>query len=199
MAKASKLNFESGEKMADEESEGSGGGSKKKLIMIIVAALILIIGIIILVYVFILSDDDGEEKKGPKTQRSEVSKEFESKSQTDVTQLLDPLFTDPKSYNINLADGKHYLSLEIAVAVEKEHIQAKEWIDKRPSKIKDMVITYILNLSTEDIRKRGFLSQFKMKLKDRYNRLFSEKFRKDTGIKDTEPVKEVYITKFILN
>lgn len=182
-----------------EESEGGGGG-KSKLIIIIVVALLLIVGIAVGAMMFL---GGGEEPAEPgaegenKEQASQMEEEISNLSQKEEVKLENPVFTPPKSYTVNLRDGKHYLQIELSAAMEDPN--ALMFLAGREPMIDDMIISMLQDLTTEDLRSRGGMELLKRELFKKVNGMFTQEYIEMSESKDRTPVKKVLITKFILN
>lgn len=173
--------------MADE------GGGKGKLILIIVVLLVLVGGGAAAFFML-----GGQPEEGAQTEEEapKIEEDFSSSSQQDPSQLANPKFTPPQEYSINLRDGKHFLKLELVAVLEDE--AALQYIATRKPLIDDMVITYLGNLRTEDVRNSANREVLKRELFKKINSVFSQEFIDDSETGDRMPVKKVLITKFIL-
>ncbi|MCP4297188.1 MAG: flagellar basal body-associated FliL family protein, partial [Proteobacteria bacterium] len=133
--------------MADDD-DGSGSGKKK--IIIIAVLVVLLLGGGAAVYFLLFAPDDVEEATKMGGDANAEEKIDNSAQQKDVTKLINPLFTPPKEYNINLRDGKHFLKVEIQAVMEDETVL--EYLAMREPIIDDMVITLLGNMTTETLR-----------------------------------------------
>ncbi len=198
MAKASKMNFDSGGKMADEDGEEGGGGGSKKLLIIIVA-LILLIGAGSAVAYFVLFPS-GDESKGANSGMNQNDPEDDDShdSQKKPDKLENPLYTGAKEYVVNLRDGRHFLTVQMVCATEDQ--SALDFLNKREPILDDLIISLLSNKTSGDFRKPGGKILLRKEMRNKVNNLFTEEFFSDSdNKKDREPVKMILFTKFILN
>ncbi len=195
MAKASKMNFDSGGKMAEEGEEGGGGGGSKKLIIIIVLILLICIGVV--VAFFVLPSDDKSKGADSGTSQNEMEKEDVEDSQKEPDRLANPLYTGAKDYVVNLRDGRHFLTIQLVCATEDPN--ALEFLNKRDPILDDLIISLLSNKTSEDFRKTGGKDLLRKEMRNKVNNLFTEEFIEDSDKRDREPVKRILFTKFILN
>ncbi|MDH5560907.1 MAG: flagellar basal body-associated FliL family protein [Deltaproteobacteria bacterium] len=181
--------------MADEEAEESGGGGIKKLI-IIAAALILLIVIGVILY-FVFKTDSKDEKAMGSEPKSKMEAEIQAKSQKENIRLTNPHYSPKKNYTVNLKDGKHFLQIELVAAMEDE--KALEYLVKREPEVDDTIISFLQELTTEDLRHSSGMDLLKRELFKKLNGIFSQEFIEDSDSGDRTPIKKVLITKFILN
>ena len=198
MAKASKINFSSGENMDEDESGeiSESGGSKKKLIMIIVVVLLLI-GIGAGAYFIFGSSGSEEEIAADASPETKMEADINQSAQKSVVKLENPKYTPPKVYTVNLRDGKHFLKIELVAVLEDE--QALAFLNDRVPIIDDMIIGYLQNLTTNELRKRSGMDLMKRELFKKVNSVFTQDFIDSTSSNDRTPVKKILVTKFILN
>ncbi len=182
-----------------EESEGGGGGGKTKLIIIIVVALLLIVGIAVGTKMFLGGGEEAEPgaEGENKEQASQMEEEISNLSQKEEVKMANPVFTPPKSYTVNLRDGKHFLQIELSAAMEDPN--ALLFLAGREPMIDDMIISMLQDLTTEDLRSRGGMELLKRELFKKVNGMFTQEYIEMSESKDRTPVKKVLITKFILN
>jgi len=182
--------------MSDEEiDESEEGGGKGKLIIIIVIVLLLLVGIVGGAMMFLGGDE--EVTTGGEQPASELEEEIQSLSQTEEVRLKEPKFTPPKSYTVNLRDGKHFLSITISAALEDE--MALLYLAEREPIIDDMIISLLQDMTTEDLRNRGGMELLKREIFKKVNGVYDQDFIENSESKDRAPVKKVLITKFVLN
>ncbi|OGH01974.1 MAG: hypothetical protein A2600_04505 [Candidatus Lambdaproteobacteria bacterium RIFOXYD1_FULL_56_27] len=190
--------------MADEEKQESGGGKKKKLIIIIGVVLLLLIGLAVGAVMFLGGSKEeapaaGDPGAGAEMDmaKAKLEEEISASSQADAVKLTNPVFTPPKKYTINLRDGKHFLSIKLVAALEDP--AALLYLAAREPMIDDMVISFLQNLNTDDLRTRAGTELVKRELYKKVNSLFTQDFVDTTETKDRTPVKKILITEFILN
>ena len=197
MAKASKIKFSSGDDMDEDESGDidESGGSKKKLIIIIIVVLLLA-GIGAGVYFWLGSSNSEEELPPGASPEAQAEANISQKGQTSIVKLKEPKYTPPRVYTVNLRDGKHFLKIELVAVLEDP--EALLFLNKREPIIDDMIIEYLQNLETKNLRKRGGMDIMKRDLFRMVNSVFTQDFIESSG-GDRTPIKKVLVTKFILN
>ncbi|OGG95238.1 MAG: hypothetical protein A2527_08685 [Candidatus Lambdaproteobacteria bacterium RIFOXYD2_FULL_50_16] len=186
--------------MADEEKEasGGGGGGKKKLIIIIAVVLVLLIGLAVGALMFLGgSTEEAAAVKPPDQAETKLEEEIASTSQGEAVKLINPVFTPPRKYTVNLRDGKHFLSVKLVAALEDPN--ALIFLAQREYLIDDIVITFLQNLTTEDLRTRAGTELVKREIFKKVNGIFDQEFIDASETKDRTPVKKILITEFILN
>lgn len=181
--------------MADEGEGDSGSGGKKKLIVIILLVLLLVGGGAA-AYFLLLAPDDLEEAAKMDGGANLGEKIDNSAQQKDVTKLSNPIFTPPKEYNINLRDGKHFLKIEIQAVMEDESVLS--YMAQREPIIDDMVITLLGNMTTETLRTPAGRELLKKEIWKKVNSIFTQEFIDDSETGDPTPVKNILLTKFVL-
>ncbi len=183
--------------MAEEEEggESGGGGGKKKLIMIILLVLLLVGGGAA-AYFLIFAPDEVEESTKMEGETEGEEDVDNSAQQKDVTKLANPMFTPAKEYNINLRDGKHFLKVEIQAVFEDETVLP--YLIMREPIIDDMVITLLGNMTTETLRTPAGRELLKKEIWKKINSIFTREFIDDSETGDPTPVKNILLTKFVL-
>ncbi|MDT8445538.1 MAG: flagellar basal body-associated FliL family protein [bacterium] len=184
--------------MADEEIEESGGGGKKKLVLILVVVLLLLAGVGVGAFMFLGGTPEDEAvPQGAGAPQSKLEEEIAASSASEVVKLTNPVFTPPRKYTVNLRDGKHFLSIKLVAALEDP--MALGFLASREYLIDDMVISFLQNLTTEDLRTRAGTELVKRELYKKVNSIFTQEFVESSETKDRTPVKKILITEFILN
>jgi len=196
MAKASKMNFDSGGKMAEEGSEETGGGSKKFL-MIVILLLLLLIGGAAAAYMFLFSTDESTATKENQTSQEQIEEDITAATQKEASKLANPIYSPAKKYVVNLRDGRHFLTIKLVVAMEDP--EALEFIASREPIIDDMILSLLGNLTSEDINTPSGKTLLKREIYKKINSVFTQKFIDDSDTRDTTPVKKILFTEFILN
>lgn len=197
MAKASKMNFESGGKMAEEESEEGGGGGKKFLIVLILL-LLLLIGGGAAAYMFLFSDggDESASEEG-QTSQKQIEVNTSAMIRKETNKITNPIYTPPKKYVVNLRDGRHFLTVTFVAVLEDP--EALAFLQSREFVIDDIVISYLGTMTSEEIRDQAGKELLKNELYKKVNNVFTQSFYDDSDTKDYQPVKNVLFTEFILN
>jgi flagellar protein FliL len=205
MAKAAKMDFNPGGKMAEEESDEGGGGRRKKLI-IIVLALLLLIGGGIGAYLLVFKPETEVPEKQART-GDEFAEEVERARTTDALERAEKpeywSFREPKEadggdYIVNLIDGRNFLRVRLVAEIEEGDEKVKAYLNNRRPLLDDMIITRLAALDSEAARDPRTHERLKTDLKRKVNSIFSADFLKSYGGKGN-PVKRILITKIILN
>ncbi len=183
--------------MSDEEIDESGGGGKGKLMVMIIVGLLLLVGIAVGAMMFLGGDETPADGADGPEQTSQLEEEIQNLSQKEEVRLKNPIFTPSKKYTVNLRDGKHFLSIDIAAALEDEN--ALLYLASREPIIDDMIISLLQDMTTEDLRQRGGVEILKQEIFKKINGVFDQEFIENSETKDRMPVKRILITKFVLN
>lgn len=206
MAKAAKMDFDRGGKMAEEESEEGGGGGGKKLIIIIIIVLLLLGGGGAAAWFLYLAPEDEEMKTGDAAAQEELLEEERERASNVLEKAKDPVyfhFRDPKTeggeYIISLMDGKHFLRVKMVAEMEREEEDAWNYLADRRPLIDDMIITYFASMDSATAQSQTNLDRIKKQMKKKLNALYDQDFLKDYPGKGKNPVKRILITKIILN
>lgn len=196
MAKASKMNFDSGGRMAEEGAEEGGGGSKKLLIIIILILLLLIGGGA--AAFFLLSSSEGEESSaGAQPSQEQIEQDISAASEKEISKLSNPIYTPAKKYVVNLRDGRHFLTISMVAALEDEGALA--FLASREPIIDDMMISLLSNLTSDDLNTPSGKALLKREIYKKMNSLFTQEFIDNSDTHDSTPVKRILFTEFILN
>lgn len=167
------------------EGEGGGKGKLIKLIIMGVVALLLLGGIGIGAYLWFFSGD-GEEEAAAELARAGVGGGTASV-------IEDPVFLPIGTFIVNLADGRRYLKTNLELMLNEE--VAKIYLSDRLSEVKDLVVSELQTLSTEQLRDPGEREQLKQRLLSKIESLLPTK---DRPWDDPRPIKKVLITEFYL-
>jgi flagellar protein FliL len=195
MAKASKMNFDSGGKMAEEDAEEGGGG--KKFLIIIILVLLLLIGGSAAAYFLVFSTEEQAAAAGGKPTPDQVAEPVTTPGQMEASKLTKPLYTPAKKYVVNLRDGRHFLTVQMVAALEDP--DALSFLAKREPIIDDEIITLLGNLTSDDLRTPSGKLLLKREIYKQINGLFTQEFIDDSDDHDVTPVKKILFTEFILN
>ena len=163
--------------MADEEDESTEGGGNKKIIIIIAAVVVLLL--IGVAAFFFLS---GDKEDGETVADEKITAEAEP--------LLVPLFLSLDTFTVNLKDGRRYLRTSIQLMMSDQ--MAVDYLTVRLIEVKDIVLTELQELSTEDIKQADARAELKLRLISRVSQLFPSKPDWD----DPEPIKKVLFQEF---
>ncbi len=193
MAKASKMNFDSGGKMAEEDAEEGGG---KKFLLIIILIILLLAGGGAAAYFLLFSSDDSAET-GEKPVQEQITEEVTAAGPIEASKLANPLYTPAKKYVVNLRDGRHFLTVQMVAALEDP--DALAFLAKREPIIDDEIITLLGNLTSDDLRTPSGKALLKREIYKKMNGLFTQEFIDESEDHDATPVKKILFTEFILN
>lgn len=196
MAKASKMNFESGGRMAEEDSEEGGGGSKKFLIIIILV-LLLLIGGGAAAYFLLFSSGEEEAAQGEQPSQEQIEQDISAASEKEISKLANPIYTPAKKYVVNLRDGRHFLTISMVAALEDQ--EAVFFLATREPIIDDMMISLLGNLTSDDLKTPSGKALLKREIYKKINGLFTQEFIDESESHDATPVKRILFTEFILN
>lgn len=206
MAKAAKMDFDRGGKMAEEESEEGGGGGSKKLIIIILIVLILLGGGGAAAWFLVLSPGEEEIPAKEAAAEEELLAEEQERASNVLEKAKNPVyfqFRDAKDeggeYIISLMDGKHFLRVKMVAEMEAEEEDAFNYLAARRPLIDDMIISYFASMDSASAQSPSNIDRIKKQMKKKLNALYDPDFLKDYPGKGKNPVKRILITKIILN
>jgi flagellar protein FliL len=207
MAKAAKMDFDRGGKMAEEESEEGGGGGGKKLIVIIVIVLLLLGGGGTAAYLLLWKTPEETISQEEKIAEEQILDQDREQSSSADEKAVEPHyfhFKDAKDqggeYVISLMDGKHFLRIKMVAEMEKKNVDAIEYLKVRMPLIDDIIISYFANMNTASIQSENSHQTIKKNIKKRLNALFVGDILQDSPPeKGNSFVKRVLITKIVLN
>ena len=206
MAKAAKMDFDRGGKMAEEESEEGGGGGGKKLIIIIIIVLLLLGGSAAAAWFLVLAPDEDEMKPKEAAAQEELLAEEQERASNVFEKAKSPYYfhfrdtkTDGGDYIISLMDGKNFLRVKMVAEMEEEESDAHEYLAKRRPLIDDLIISYFASMDSSTIQSPSNIERIKKQIKKKLNALYDPEFLKDYPGKGKNPVKRILITKIILN
>lgn len=190
-----KKDFTQGGAMAEkggaENPEESGGGSKKKII-IIAAVVLLLIAAGAGGWFFFLRPT--EEDKTAEV--SPTGKKMEDTNQMADQKMINPLFSEPLEFTVNLRDGRRYLKVTMRVALNEE--AALTYMNGRLPILKDLVITTLQNKTSAELRNLDGVDRLKMELLRKANAIFTEEYITESETKDPKPIKRILFEEFML-
>ena len=173
--------------MADD-----GGGGKLKLIIIAVVVLLLIGGGIFAAITFL---GGGEEEMGaaqPGATGGGGGAVSPAGAQNSAL-IENPIFLPIGTFIVNLADGRRYLKTNLELMLSEEAV--KLYLEQRLSEVKDLIVSELQTLSTEQLRDPAEREQLKQRLLSKVETLLPTK---DVEWEDPRPIKKVLITEFYL-
>jgi len=162
--------------MAEEEDEATEGGGSKMIIIIAAVVVLIIIGIAVWFFLF----SGGDEEEG-------MEEEMISEA---AEPLAAPLFLPLDTFVVNLKDGRRYLKTSIQLMMSDQG--AHDYLNTRLIEVKDIVLSELQELSTDDIKQAEARSVLKQKLITRISQLFPSKPDWD----DPEPIRKVLFQEF---
>ena len=163
------------------------------IIIAVVALLIVIISIALVIN--LTSEEDSDEIIGS-SEETEYIAEYNKRKQKSLTKNIEPLFTSPFKYNVNMADGKHYV--HVAMKLVFQDPLAKMFLEARTPLIDDKMITLLKHLKLEDIQTRSGMELLKRKIFGELTAIYPQEFFDKSESKDRTPVKQVLITEFFV-
>lgn len=163
--------------MADEE--GGGGGGSSKLIIIIAAVVVLLIaGAAVWFFMFQEKPEEGDEV-------------VEETAQDEKDEYMEtPLFLPLQSYVVNLKDGRRYLKATIQLMISNQ--ATYDYLNTRLIEVKDLVLTELQELSTDEIKQLDARKKLRERLINRIKQLFPS----DPDWEDPEPIRKVLFEEF---
>lgn len=167
-----------------------GGGGMGKIIKIAVIALValLIIGGGIFGVMMLFGDDEEEMAAAPGTPGA-------SSANTGAGTAIveNPVFLPIGTFIVNLSDGRRYLKTNLELMLSEE--LAKAYLEKRLAEVKDIVVSELQVLSTEQLRDPLERANLKQRLLRSIESLLPNK---DVEWDDPLPIKKVLVTEFYL-
>lgn len=156
--------------------EGEGGGKGGGIGKIIILILILLIAAAAAAYYFFLMPKEEEEKV-------EIIREG-------PPPILEPQYTDLGTFVVNLKDGKYYLKTNIQLVFGDKKPQM--WLNSRIPLVKDLIISHLQTLSSNELRDKRTRILLKKALLLRLNSLFPNR----PAWEDTHPIKKILFVEF---
>lgn len=183
MTEVNEVNVTGGRNMA--EGEGGGGGGLGRIIKLIVILLIVVIVISVAawaIFTFLLGGDDASSLPEAAPTLREGPAPIEN-----------PQYLPLETFIVNLADGRRYLKTTLSLLISEPSAMA--YLQTRLPEVKDLVISELQTLGTEQLRDPKERELLKQRLLSRIESLLPDK---DVEWKDPNPVKKVLITEFYL-
>lgn len=168
------------------EDAGGGGGGIGRIINIAIIALVAlaIIGGAILGVMWLLSGDEQNPAAAPETPGNTGG---------GTATLENPVFLPVGTFIVNLSDGRRYLKTNLELMLSEE--KAKVYLETRLAEVKDIVVSELQALSTEQLRDPQERANLKQRLLRSIESLLPNK---DMDWDDPVPIKKVLITEFYL-
>ena len=163
-------------------AEGEGGG-KLKLILILVLFLVIIGVGGAAAWFFLTSGDDA----------GAVGASVAPAAKQSSAIIENPVFLPLGSFTVNLADGRRFLKTNLELMLSEE--TTKIYLEQRMAEVKDLIISELQTLSTEQLRDPSEREQFKQRILNKVESLLPTK---DTDWEDPRPIKKVLVTEFLL-
>jgi len=173
--------------MAEDAGGDGGGGGKGKIVKIAVIALValaIIGGGIFGVMMFLGGDEEEMAAAAPE----------EAKNTGGATAMVEnPVYLPMGTFIVNLADGRRYLKTNLELMLSEE--LAKAYLEARLAEVKDIVVSELQTLSTEQLRDPQERTNLKQRLLRSIESLLPNK---DREWDDPVPIKKVLVTEFYL-
>ena len=182
MTEINKVNISTGGGMA----EGEGGG-KLKLIIIVLVLLLLLGGGGAVAWMFLGGGEEGGASA------TAGSGDVAPAAQRNSALIENPVFLPIGTFIVNLSDGRRYLKTNLELMLSEE--PAKLYLEGRIAEVKDLIISELQTLNTEQLRDPSEREQLKQRLLGKVESLLPTK---DTEWEDPRPIKKVLITEFYL-
>ncbi|MCP4750575.1 MAG: flagellar basal body-associated FliL family protein [Proteobacteria bacterium] len=207
MAKAAKMDFNSGGKMAEEESEEGGGGSKKLIIIIVLVVLLLACGAAAAYFLVIAPPKGVDSDAKDKASQEEVMDDGEPKASSAMLPAKNPVyfhFRDAKTsggeYTVSLMDGRGYLRIKLAAEIEKADEEIVfDYLNPRKPLLDNEIITTLATLDSEAARDPNTQKLLSKQIRRKVNRVFNLKFYEEWGKPTSaEPIKRILITNYLV-
>lgn len=182
MTEVNEVKISGGGGMAEE---GGGGGMGKiiKIVIIVVVALMVIGGGVIGVLMLFGGNGD-EEVAGDASQATGGG---------GTATIENPVYLSMGTFIVNLADGRRYLKTNLELMLSEE--KAKVYLETRLAEVKDIIVSELQALNTEQLRDPRERSNLKQRLLSSIESLLPNK---DLDWDDPVPIKKVLITEFYL-
>ena len=183
MTEVNEVNISGGGSMAEDGGGGGGMGRIIKIVIIAVVALLIIAGGVF--GVMMLFDGNGEE---------EIAEDTPKAARGGGTATIEnPVYLSIGTFIVNLADGRRYLKTNLELMLSEE--KAKVYLETRLSEVKDIIVSELQALNTEQLRDPRERSNLKQRLLSSIESLLPNK---DVDWDDPVPIKKVLITEFYL-
>lgn len=180
MTEVNEVNISGGGAMAEDAGRGGGGIGRIINIAIIALVALAIIGGAILGVMWLLSGDEQNPAAAPETPGGTAT-------------LENPVFLPVGTFIVNLSDGRRYLKTNLELMLSEE--KAKVYLETRLAEVKDIVVSELQALSTEQLRDPQERANLKQRLLRSIESLLPNK---DMDWDDPVPIKKVLITEFYL-
>ena len=180
MTEVNEVNVSAGGGAADA---GGGGGIGKiiKIVIIALVALAVIGGGIFGVMKLLGGDEE------------EMAAEATKSTGGGTATLENPVYLSMGTFIVNLSDGRRYLKTNLELMLSEE--KAKVYLETRLAEVKDIVVSELQVLSTEQLRDPRERTNLKQRLLTSIESLLPNK---DMDWDDPVPIKKVLVTEFYL-
>jgi flagellar FliL protein len=180
VTEVNEVNITRGGKMA----EGGGGGLGRIIKMAVVAVVVLVIvGAGVWATFFFLKLGGGEQAATGTASGEGAQSDY----------VKNPQFLELGTFIVNLADGRRYLKTTLQLLLDDE--KAAAYLKVRQAVVKDLVISELQTLSSEQLRDPKERELLKQRLLRKIESLLPTK---DREWSDPKPIKKVLITEFYL-
>ena len=189
---------EGDEQQGDSLDIGEPKVEKKsnKITFIIIGVVVLLIVIISAVLAIVLTSGKDEHKITGSAEEVEYIVKYEKRKQKTLAPIKEPIFTDFFNYDVNMADGRHYVHLTMKLVFQDP--LAKIFLDARIPLVDDRMISLLKKLKLEEMQTRSGMVLLKRKIFKEMNQIFIQAYIDQSESKDRTPVKQVLITNFFI-
>lgn len=184
MAEVTEVNYPERGRMA----EGEGGRGRLIKIIIIAVVVLLLLGGGVLGAMWFLTSDRSPMAGGGGDGAAPPGR--------DICPTDQLAYLDLGSFVVNLADGRRYLKTTIQIMMCDEEVsEIRSYLETRQAEVKDLVISELQTLSTEQLRDQRQRELLRQRLLSRIESILPNR---DTGWESSTPIEKVLITEFYL-
>jgi len=178
--------------MAEAEAAAKGGGGKLKLILIVVILLVVLGGAAAVGAWWFLGH--GKKEEGAHGGGGGEKMATAGGAEGCPTENLN--YITLGDFVVNLSDGRRYLKTKIDLMLcDKKVALVNAYLAARMAEVKDLVISELQTLSSEQLREQKERELLRQRLLRRVESLLPNG---ETGWEDSHPIKKVLITEFYL-
>lgn len=165
-------------------AEGGGGGMGRLIKIILALVLLVLIGAgAFMAYLFLWTGKD-DAAAGAAT----------AALRQDGGSIKDPKYLALGDFVVNLADGRRYLKTNLQLLISED--KAKAYLELRLAEVKDLVVSELQTLDSEQLRDGRNRTLLKNRLLAKIESLLPS--GKDRTWEDPKPIKKVLMTEFYL-
>ena len=166
------------------------------LIIIAIALLLLLIIVGAILYYLLFTGGDEDLMIAGVEEKEYIAEYLKRKqSENSLFQMdVEPQFTKPFTYTVNLASGKHMLYISWKAMMYDT--MAIDYLMARKLIIDDSIAAMLSGWKAEKINTRSGLELLKREIYKELNSVFEQDFIEQSESKDRNPVKGILITEF---